>query len=1069
MSGTPHTPIGGPRLVSKLCVVGEATEEEGNGASFLLFCKLNVPHSSITQSYPLFPDDHIQLRSTTLAPLTPSGSLALSPPSSPLILEASKRLRIPTSSSISSSSSTARPPEVIITIQDFAVSLVVEGSGGEPGGGSGSYGRASPQRMGSSGSGRRSSFSPVMGGDQESTVFICVLEVAIPCSTVPPLDCYSISLPLPRCLSNTLRFHLSPSSPASSEGYYNIATTPRLLSSPEVPTEELALEGTFQSTPTLEIRWAKGTETSLLDASTSSSGGGRSKMVTVRESSSKLSYTVVDPSSEAGTATEVLLDYQSSNSVHFAGVESSVILDLQLDLPSSQPFEWIELPFVTTNVGLVSFGLLDSAPQQDDPDASTTSTIHSPPSPSPPNRSPSYLSNTSKPNPASTSQLSLLRQQLPSMNETSDLSFAFDQSSSPSPGTSPSIRHRSPLSRNNTASTPDHRTSRRIRLHLDISKIHQHRAHEPFTITLQGSLRLGQQQQQPGEVVLPFVSISGEESLTTCLVTVNSSAVPHAQILGPQSSEPVLDSSSSSSRSKPPPAGERWAHILPPSSDSQASIDEHSNHFKLVLPPPPPPPAPLPPSPNFRTIKARRQSTTSSLHPAQNLFSGSAAGDIQSKGWDQERVGGGSQPEGDAVVETIPKVEVEVVLVPRRPSSTSSELVDASKKGKGKSKASSATPTEWDQLTKMRLLLPPRVPLPVQFDLEEEEEEDTFEFGIIATGSTSPPTLRVLSASIDSRSVAFEIQERDNGGEAEEAPGVVGYVRLFGEEGMRERGGEVEVCFVLEGGEGAGGAVVEMSSKLWKTKSKGREVVLGLPSFGAVVGWQEMKVSVGGEFSLSPLISSSTTISTSTTSSFTTLTHSLPALHAPHQRVLLLLPASPPPTISSRASFFSPSNLPLIILSFLLLSMGTEVRTLRSGLVDMVLSIQTEAFATREAIGRCDAAVQAFNSRPLVHHHPPNNPPSPSFTTSIDSEGNTILLPSFTDVPSSHQHQQQHQQQQRPSHSHQGGGRTELGRPALSYTIGTTLNDLLERNVLGRGVKRMGGGIWRILSYLVAV
>lgn len=47
--------------------------------------------------------------------------------------------------------------------------------------------------MGSSGSGRRSSFSPVMGGDQESTVFICVLEVAIPCSTVPPLDCYSVS------------------------------------------------------------------------------------------------------------------------------------------------------------------------------------------------------------------------------------------------------------------------------------------------------------------------------------------------------------------------------------------------------------------------------------------------------------------------------------------------------------------------------------------------------------------------------------------------------------------------------------------------------------------------------------------------------------------------------------------------------------------------------------------------------------------------------------------------------------------------------------------------------------
>lgn len=80
-------------------------------------------------------------------------------------------------------------------------------------------------------------------------------------------------------------------------------------------------------------------------------------------------------------------------------------------------------------------------------------------------------------------------------------------------------------------------------------------------------------------------------------------------------------------------------------------------------------------------------------------------------------------------------------------------------------------------------------------------------------------------------------------------------MRLFGEEGMRERGMEVEVCFVLEGGEGAG--VVEKSLKLWKAKSKGKEVVLGLPSFEAVVGWEEIKISVGrGESFLSIVLAS---------------------------------------------------------------------------------------------------------------------------------------------------------------------------------------------------------------------
>ena len=57
MTSNPHTPVGGPRLVTKLCVVGEAGEEDGSGASFLLFMRANLPHQTQDQSYPLFPGE----------------------------------------------------------------------------------------------------------------------------------------------------------------------------------------------------------------------------------------------------------------------------------------------------------------------------------------------------------------------------------------------------------------------------------------------------------------------------------------------------------------------------------------------------------------------------------------------------------------------------------------------------------------------------------------------------------------------------------------------------------------------------------------------------------------------------------------------------------------------------------------------------------------------------------------------------------------------------------------------------------------------------------------------------
>ena len=640
-----------------------------------------------------------------------------------------------------------------------------------------------------------------------------------------------ISLPLPRCLSNTLRFHLNPSS-SPDDGYFNIAFTPRLLSSPEVPSEELALEGTFQSTATLEIRWAKSSETSMADASPSSSvAGGKSKMVTVRNAFPHNAYALVTPvesiKDSPSSATEVEIEISSAAEVHYPGVESSVYLDVRLDLPASQPFEWIDLPYATTSVGLISFELLDSAPPapETDPDTSTASTIQSPPSPSPSTRTPAYLADSQpNPSPGSASQLSLLRQRLPSLlSDTSDLSFAMDPSGSPSPRTSPSIRNRSPLSRANAASSSNNQNARRIRLHLDLSKIHQHSHTEPFSFSIRGTIRLGRQQHQPNEVVLPTWVIQQTDPEPMYVVSVDASAVAQMEVVAPRSAErvPSTDASSKSSG-----LAHRW--------DLRFS-DEGNNsiHFKLVQPPPSPPPISTIPSQNFRTIKARRQSTTSTVHPAaQNLFSGSAAGDLQPRGW---AASGSQAGAGSSREEAISKVEVDVVLVSRSISQAAE-----SPRGKGKAKAEgSPPPIAWDQLTKMRLLVPPCSALSSAARSEEghelEDEEDTLEFGIIATGSTTPlPTLRILSASVWGRPLAFEISDPDEGSGPEETPGAVGYVKLLGEEGMRERGGEVEVCFLLEGQAGLSG----------KGKGKGDEVILGLPSFEGVVGWEEVNVSV---------------------------------------------------------------------------------------------------------------------------------------------------------------------------------------------------------------------------------
>ena len=135
--------------------------------------------------------------------------------------------------------------------------------------------------------------------------------------------------------------------------------------------------------------------------------------------------------------------------------------------------------------------------------------------------------------------------------------------------------------------------------------------------------------------------------------------------------------------------------------------------------------------------------------------------------------------------------------------------------------------------------------------------------------------------------------------------------------------------------------------------------------------------------------------------------------------------------------------------------MGTEIRTLRSGLVDLVIATQTEALATREAITRCDAVVQAVNARAAFPA-----PPPVTATTTTDS----VLRPTFTEIfppppapPPVYQ---------RPGEGEVSPFRVIRGLNQLHQWAGK-VDQALERNVFGRGAKRLGGVVSRVWGWVV--
>jgi hypothetical protein len=180
------------------------------------------------------------------------------------------------------------------------------------------------------------------------------------------------------------------------------------------------------------------------------------------------------------------------------------------------------------------------------------------------------------------------------------------------------------------------------------------------------------------------------------------------------------------------------------------------------------------------------------------------------------------------------KVSLDVFLVPARALSSADTAIIKGRKDGGND--SDATPSMgWDQLSVLRVVLPPR-----HLQEGESDGEDDLEFAIslpqASTFALEPShQLKALSASWDGKAVGCGVVDPLTDGEEEREEGEeeegVKYVRVMGDGGG---GGVVEVRWVLEH-VGASGSKEEERQGLG----------VGIPSFAEGVLWQEVKVEVG--------------------------------------------------------------------------------------------------------------------------------------------------------------------------------------------------------------------------------
>ncbi|KLO19143.1 hypothetical protein SCHPADRAFT_992919 [Schizopora paradoxa] len=355
-------------IVSRLAIDGKA-KQSLEGAHVHLYLKLNIALDAVTPSQilPIFAEEGVKLKDHQVHPLdAESAPYDFSLKENPMLNKAARALNLPGRSTrsylslfegrgqqISNHSSKSVVPELeqrysgYIIVSGYNICFVLPKEF-PPTSRPGSDGNAASLSR----SGRRSS---ILG--RASLQYMVALDLWVPFSSKPPKAPYMVSIPIPRCLSNTIKFRIfSPSSMTTSfaslssdeeAGGWDVATVPHVnrtamkhstrpnaysaLADDESSESSLAglydnclVQGTFTSTDRISIRWATPLRGELLPKQ--SDGRRRAQVGSMK---STLTCTILE---RVPDGVKLRLDYQGiCSNIWFPGVATQLGLDILLD------------------------------------------------------------------------------------------------------------------------------------------------------------------------------------------------------------------------------------------------------------------------------------------------------------------------------------------------------------------------------------------------------------------------------------------------------------------------------------------------------------------------------------------------------------------------------------------------------------------------------------------------------------------------------------------------------------------------------------------------------------------
>ncbi|KAH8117079.1 hypothetical protein DFH11DRAFT_1579142 [Phellopilus nigrolimitatus] len=324
-------------IVSRLAIEGKA-KQTSDGASIKLYLKLTVPVDSVTpgQILPLFAEENVKIRDY---------QFVFSSTTNPLLHNTARALNLPARSTKSYlslfESASQSSPGRNNSVNGSRVQRLLRAPKEFP-----------PQfKMRANGTDSVASI-----GERNSIQFMAGLALWVPFSSKPPRAPYMLSIPIPRCLSNTIKVRLPSPAPVSTSfaslssdedsGGWDLATEPHVTrtskhgsrmsaynefaddesseASLAGASENCLIRGTFTSSDLIRIRWANPMKIQDFP----DQGDGR-RRVGVAEVKGNMTCTVLAQLEEG---VKMRLDYQGAcTGVWFPGVAIMLGMDVGLD------------------------------------------------------------------------------------------------------------------------------------------------------------------------------------------------------------------------------------------------------------------------------------------------------------------------------------------------------------------------------------------------------------------------------------------------------------------------------------------------------------------------------------------------------------------------------------------------------------------------------------------------------------------------------------------------------------------------------------------------------------------